>query len=110
MKETHLTMTRGDSQDYVATFRDANGALYDVNGWTAILVVKEDPADVTPVIEKSVTVSESPSLGTATIPLLPADTESLEVKGYWFKLKVLTNTTSPSPVYTVLKGTFTLEY
>lgn len=107
MLPTKLTMTRGDSQDLVATFRDANGALYDINGWTTSFIVKADQADVADVIHKDVVSSTSPSLGVETIPLLPADTATLDVKGYWFALKVLTGAGS---VYTVLKGEFVLEY
>ena len=104
-----LTVTRGDSEVFNVTFKDAAGAACDITGWTVTLTVKREKtdADAAAVVQKVVTAHAAPETGVAVIPLLPADTTALEPRGYWYDIQAKTDA---GDVYTVLKGKLTLEY
>ena len=104
-----LTVTRGDSEVFNVTFKDAAGAACDITGWTVTFTIKREKSDPdsAAVAQKVVTEHTEPESGTAVITLLPADTTNLEPRGYWYDIQAKTDA---GDVYTVLKGKLTLEY
>lgn len=107
-----LSLTRGDSQTYTLTFKDANGSPYCLKNWAVKFTLKTNPdlTDAQASLQKIVTSfsdSTGGTSGVAQISLLPADTVNLEPQKYDFDIQV---TTAANENYTVMKGIFTLEY
>jgi hypothetical protein len=107
-----LSLTRGDSQTYTLTFKDANGSPYCLKNWAVKFTLKTNPdlPDAQASLQKIVTSfsdSTGGTSGVAKIALLPADTENLDPQKYDFDVQV---TTAANENYTVMKGVFTLEY
>lgn len=108
MADTKLKMTRGDTKTYTVAFKDDAGAVFDIVGCTIIFTIKELKDDADPgILQKKYTSFNSPNNGECTIQIDPADTYSLSLKAYWFDIQIKLST---GQVYTVLKGTFTIEY
>lgn len=107
MLETTLKpLSRGDSRTYSVTFKDRYGVACDITGWTVVFTVKENEEAAAALVTKTTSTHAEPLTGVALIPLVPADTASLDVQGYWFTIRVTTNT---GAVYTVVKGVLPLE-
>jgi hypothetical protein len=112
-----LSLTRGDTQSYTLTFKEANDTLYDISGWTVYFTLKENPdlPDSAASLQKILTAGTngttgfgtSGTSGIATISLFPSDTVNLAPGQYDFDIQVRT---AAAEVYTVLKGKFDLEY
>ena len=115
-----LTLTRGDSQTYTLTFKQADGTLYDISAWTIYFTLKEnvDLADASASLQKILVAGTSGNgfgtqgtAGIATISILPADTSNLTPKEYDFDIQVRTAVAdATAKIYTVLKGKLDLEY
>lgn len=107
-----LSLTRGDSDNYTVTFKRADGTLYNIKNWAVFFTLKtnRDLPDAQASLQKIITTFDDTTSGTsgsANIPLLPADTTSLEPREYDFDIAVCTN---ENENYTILKGKFDLEY
>lgn len=107
-----LTLTRGDSQTYTLTFKQADGTLYCLKNWVVFFTLKTNPSlpDSEASLQKIITTFADTTAGTsgvAVIPLLPTDTVDLEPAEYDFDIAVRT---AANETFTVLKGKFELEY
>jgi hypothetical protein len=107
-----LSLTRGDSQRYTLTFRQSNGTLYCLKNWVVFFTLKTDYSlpDSQASLQKIITTFSDTTSGTsgvAEIVLLPTDTVNLEPRQYDFDISVRT---AANETFTVLKGTFDLEY
>lgn len=112
-----LTLTRGDNQTYTLTFKESDGTLYDISGWTIYFTLKQnkDDTDAQAVLQLILTAGAADSdhfgvlgaTGVGTITLLPVDTTNLTPMEYDFDIQVRTNLNA---VYTVLKGKLDLGY
>jgi hypothetical protein len=88
---TRLAMTRGDTQAFALTLTDGDGLALDLTDlsltFTAKLRIHDTDAEA--LIVKSdgagITLGDDPTDGTATLTILPADTESLTSQRtlYW---------------------------
>jgi len=107
-----LSLTRGDSDNYAVTFKQADGTVYNIKNWTVFFTLKtnRDLPDAQASLQKIVTTfsdTTSGTSGSANIPIVPADTTNLEPGEYDFDIAVCTNL---GENYTVLKGKLDLEY
>jgi hypothetical protein len=107
-----LSLTRGDNDNYTVTFKKADGSLYNIKNWVVMFTLKKnyDLPDSKASLFKAITVFDDSSSGTsgsANIPIVPADTATLDPGEYDFDIKVCTD---GSANYTVLKGKLDLEY
>lgn len=67
------TIRKGDSKIYYLTVKQ-NGVAFPLTGYTIKFVVRVCPDDVTPLIEKTATITDE-SGGLATVSLSPTDTD-----------------------------------
>jgi hypothetical protein len=107
-----LTLTRGDSQTYTLTFRQADGTLYCMKNWVVFFTLKTNPTlpDSKASLQKIITVfpdTVSGTSGLATISITPEDTTNLDPGEYDFDIAVRT---AANETFTVMKGKFNLEY
>lgn len=107
-----LTLTRGDSQTYTLTFRNASSALYCLKNWVVFFTLKTNPdlPDSAASLQKIVTTFADTTGGTsgvARVTLTPEDTINLLPQEYDFDISVLT---AASESYTVMKGKMDLQY
>ncbi len=107
-----LTLTRGDSQTYTLTFKNAAGTPYCLKNWAVFLTLKTNPLlpDSQAVLQKIVTSFADSTAGTsgvAVITLAPTDTVDLDPAEYDFDISCRT---AANETYTVMKGKFNLEY
>lgn len=112
MAFTRLTLTRGDTQVYTLTFKNAAGNPYCLKNWTVFFTLKSsyDLPDAQASLQKIVTAFADTTSGTsgiATISLAPEDTKDLEPGSYDYDIAVCT---AAGESYTVLKGKLELEY
>lgn len=110
-----LTLTRGDSRTYNATFKRKDGTLYNIKNWVVFFTLKTDSSlpDSQASLQKIITSfhdstsGTSATTGVAVISLTPEDTVNLDPKVYDFDIAVRT---AANETFTVMKGTFNLEY
>lgn len=107
-----LSLTRGDSRTLPLVFTDKDGLPVCLKNWTVFFTLKTswDLPDSQASLQKIVTSfsdSTSGTSGSASIVLVPADTQSLEPQEYDFDIAVCT---SAGLQYTVLKGKVDLGY
>lgn len=107
-----LALTRGDSQTYTITFKNAAGTPYCLKNWVVFFTLKTNYSlpDAQASLQKIVTAfadTTSGTSGVATITLNPTDTVDLEPMEYDFDIAVRT---AANETYTVLKGKLDLEY
>lgn len=107
-----LTLTRGDSQTYILSFKTAAGSPYCLKNWVVFFTLKTNPdlPDSAASLQKIVTSFADTTGGTsgiARIVLAPGDTKNLTPQEYDFDISVLT---AASESYTVMKGKLDLQY
>jgi len=107
-----LSLTRGDSQTYTLTFKDASQNPYCIKNWVVFFTIKTnyDLPDSQASLQKIITTFADTTAGTsgvAVIPFLPEDTANLDPGEYDFDIAVKTNS---NEVYTVMKGKIDIEY
>ena len=112
MAQKNLTLTRGDSDNYGVTFKQANGTPFCIKNWVIFFTVKSSPDldDSAASLQKIITAfsdSTSGTSGSANIPILPADTKDLTPGEYFYDISVCTNS---SANYTVIKGKLNIDY
>lgn len=107
-----IAFTRGDSQTYTLTFKQADGTLYCLKNWVVFFTLKTNYSlpDAQASLQKIVTTFADTTAGTsgvATISLEPTDTVDLDPGEYDFDISVRT---SGNETFTVMKGKLDLEY
>jgi hypothetical protein len=107
-----LNLTRGDSQTYTLTFKNAAGTPYCMKNWVVFFTLKTNYnlPDAQASLQKIVTTFPDTTAGTsgvATITLAPTDTVNLDPGEYDFDIAVRT---ASNQTYTVMKGKYNLEY
>ena len=112
MAQKRLSLNRGDSDNYSATFRRKDGTLYCIKNWVVFFTLKTniDLPDSKASLQRIITVFDDTTSGTsgsANIPILPAHTTNLDLGEYDFDVSVCTNANEN---YTVIKGKLDLEY
>lgn len=101
---TTIEVIRGDDVSMSLTFRDNDGDLIDITGYTVFFTVKDHLAkpDTEALIEKSTTSHTDPTNGQTTIELTSTDTDIDEgLYDYDFQLKTDTAKINSTP-----RGTF----
>lgn len=84
-------LIRGDSRTIKVTFKDADGALYDLTGATAYLTINRNgkpTSDTTAALQKTETDIENPTSGIVSFKLSPTDT-NLTPGNYWFDVQLV---------------------
>jgi hypothetical protein len=107
-----LSLTRGDSQTYTLTFKQADGTLYCLKNWAVFFTLKTHFSlpDSAASLQKIVTTFSDTTSGTsgvAVVTLAPTDTVDLDPGEYDFDIAVRT---AANETYTVMKGKMDLEY
>ena len=107
-----IALTRGDSQTYTLTFKQADGTLYCLKNWVVFFTLKTNYSlpDAQASLQKIVTTFADTTAGTsgvATISLEPTDTVDLDPGEYDFDISVRT---AGNETFTVMKGKLDLEY
>jgi hypothetical protein len=107
-----LSLTRGNDENYELTFYKSDGTPYCIKNWVVRFTLKTNYnlSDAEASLQKTVSTFSDTTSGTsgvANIPLVRADTISLDPGEYDFDI---TATTNESKIYTVLKGKFDLEW
>lgn len=84
-------LIRGDSRTIKVTFKDADGALYDLTGATAYLTINRNgkpTSDLSAAVQITETNIENPASGIVTFRLTPTDTD-LTPGTYWFDVQLV---------------------
>jgi hypothetical protein len=104
MEQTNLDIKRGDSKSYTLTFRDEEGSVIDITGWTVFFTVKDkiDDTDETAVLKKTITSHTDPTNGKTKIELSSTDTNLVGNYIYDIQIKKDTN-----EINTILEGNIT---
>ena len=94
MGDSELSMNKGDDLPYTLTFKDSNGVVIDITGWTVCLMVKKDinDSDATALITKLVTSHTNPTQGVTTITIDRVDTKDLDVGAYSYNIRIIKDT------------------
>lgn len=79
MKIADLEVKRGDTKDFVVRVTTESGAPYDLTGFAAVLQVKTNADDASPVAT-AVTVVNT-SAGTVSVSFSTSDTEAIYAAG-----------------------------
>ena len=108
-----ISLVRGDDDNIAITFKKKDGTLYNIKNWTVFFTVKTDYnlPDSQASIQKIVTTFDDTTSGTsgsANVPIVPSDTEDLEIREYDYDIKVCVVTGGKN--YQVDKGKVDLEY
>ncbi len=102
MKETKLTMTRGDTLAFAVEIEGLNQDLD-----TAYFSCKLDPEDDAYIFQKSLTDGITKvSSGKYRIRVAPEDTEDMDLGFYYYDFEIGIN----SDIYTILKGKLEVTY
>jgi hypothetical protein len=81
----------------------------NLTNWKIFFTMKRNYNDLddVAVVKKLVTTYDVPTSGIAYVELLPVDTESLEVRKYYYDFKAITDDLKE---YTLQKGTINIDY
>jgi len=104
MNQITLEVKRGDSKTYTLTFKDEDGNLIDITGYTVFFTVKEkiDDNDDHAKIKKTITSHTDPTNGETQIQLSSSDTNL--IGNYLFDIQIK-NTTNE--IITIMEGLIT---
>jgi hypothetical protein len=107
-----LSLIRGDSHTYGVTFKNSAGVVRCIKNWVVKFTVKSnyDLADSEASFQKIVTAfsdTTSGTTGSASIVILPSDTQNLDIGEYDYDLVVTTN---ENKTYTIQRGKLDLEW
>jgi hypothetical protein len=99
-----LFLYRGDTKHYPLTFTDSNNAPIDITGWTVFFTVKTNlsDADLSAVLQKTITTHTAPTSGQTQIDLSSTDTDALN-GDYYYDIQIKTVS---GDITTVLSGSF----
>lgn len=83
-----LSMTSGDDETFSITYKDEQGNVRDISGWTFWLTVKSDRSDTdgNAVVQKTVTSHVDAANGETEITLTASDTDGLS-GAYWYDMQ-----------------------
>lgn len=92
-----LTEIRGDDDNIKVTFKDADGAVVDITGYTVFFTVKlredlYDTDDTNAKISKKITVHSDPTNGETTIKLTSTDTAISSNAEYYYDIQLKSST------------------
>jgi hypothetical protein len=106
LTNTQLTIKRGDTTNYNLSFRDEDGNVIDITGWTIFFTVKADIDDVDDdaVIKKTITEHTNPANGETKI-ILTSDETNLAIQGYVFDIQTKN---ASNEIQTIIEGTLTV--
>jgi len=106
MQQANLEIKRGDTWARTLYFKDEDGSIIDITGWTIFMTAKEsiDDDDDDAVIKKTITEHTNPTSGETKIILTPDETD-LEIKSYVYDIQILKATLE---VVTILEGSITV--
>jgi hypothetical protein len=105
---TNLSLVRGDTFTRAIEFLENNQVL-DITNFAIFFTLKKNwqLPDSEASLQKIITTHSDPTHGKSVLELLPEDTQNLEPFDYDFDLGIII---SPTEIYTVLRGKFTIEY
>ena len=96
---TRLIAYKGRNMDYTLTIKDQDAVPVPLGGATVKFMVKEKLTDTdanAKITKSSATPTQitidSPTSGIVTVFLVPADTQSLTVRDYYWDIYVVTST------------------
>ena len=106
------SMVRGDYRAIDLTFKQTDGTVWDITGWTIRLTIKDNPAlaDASAILQKTITTHPFPSLGMAQIPILPANTIAVEPGEYFHDIQVEIPAAGFAEIYTIERGRFAIGW
>jgi DUF4097 and DUF4098 domain-containing protein YvlB len=107
-----LSLIRGDTHSYGITFKNSAGVPLCIKNWVIKFTVKSnyDLSDAQASFQKIVTSfsnTTSGTTGSASVLILPADTQDLSVGEYDYDIVATTN---ENKTYTVQRGKLDLEW
>ena len=96
---------RGDSLPLNFEFRDTDGVIVDITGWTIFFTLKKNRSDtdVEAVISKTITNLTNPTNGETTVVISAEETNSL-LGNYSYDCQLKT---VDGLIYTIISGTIT---
>jgi hypothetical protein len=109
METTDQTIVRGDSVNWTVTVKnEVTRAAYNITGARVFFTIKDLIADldISSVFKKSWTSHFDPTHGKTYLTMTPAQTAVLLPKDYLYDIQIKT---AGGDVYTVAKGTITVE-
>lgn len=98
---------RGDTLQFVARPKAANGSTFSLDGFTAIFTIANQRGSLGTQYSAEATIDTLTDIVTCTIH--PSVGRSLEVGTYVYDVEVRTDETSPETIYTLLTGNITVE-
>lgn len=111
----NITCDQGATFSRVITYKDSDGALVNLTGYTARMHVRaqiEAPSpDVSPLIALTTTngrITLGGALGTVTLSISAADTAALSAGTYYYDLEMVSGD-SPVVVTRLIQGTFVVD-
>ncbi len=98
MDEVCLEIKRGQSKSYTLYFKDEDGVVIDITGYTVIFTVKEkiDDLDSAAKIKKTITTHTDPTNGESQISLTSTDCNLLG--NYLYDLWLIDSLNAKTPV------------
>ena len=93
MGDYALSMEKGADIPFTLTFKDGDGNVIDITGWTISMMIKKDinDTDANALISKVVTSHTNPTGGITTITIDRADTSDLDYGEYVYDLQIIKN-------------------
>lgn len=94
---------RGDTREYLLTFKDAEGAAIDITGWKIYFTMKNSSGnnDNNCLIKKDITAHYSPTEGKSKIVFSSSDTHDLHPGDYYYDIQIKK---VDGTIYTVAHG------
>lgn len=103
-QDNEIEILRGSTKTIEYTVLDQDGNFVDLTGSTLFLTVKRDMSDTIPVFVKTNKYSgpdvqiTNPKGGLCRFTIRPADTQSLDIRQYYFDIWVILSNGNRYPV------------
>jgi len=98
---------RGDTFQFVARPKAANGATFSLDSFSAIFTIANQRGSTGTQYSAEATIDTLTDIVTCTIH--PSVGRSLNVGSYVYDVQITSTETSPDTIYTLLTGTITVE-
>ena len=94
-----VSIRRGDTRTLTITITDANGAAFDLSGYTMYLTAKKDPTDddADAIFKKTATIAV-PASGVGSVALTSVDTAQ-DIGAYYYDVEITDGSNKYTPVY-----------